>query len=88
METLFDRLNEAMEYAGFYIDGRFGKYGNDEDCEIDAFVEDFLLKNGATAVRTDIIDAFDSPSYDCYVLSAAWLDAEGLHLETWLLEMC
>lgn len=87
METLFDRLNEAMKDAGFYIDGSFGKYGNDEDCEIDAFVEDFLLKNGATAVRTDVTEAFESCGYDSYVLSAAWLDAEGLHLETWLLEM-
>lgn len=87
METLYDRLENAMKEAGFCIDGTFGKYGNDEDCEIDAFVEDFLLKNGATAVRTDIVDAFDSPGYDCYVLSAAWIDTEGLHLETWLLEM-
>ncbi len=87
MEKMYDKLVKAMEDAGFYIDGSFGKYGNDEDCEIDAFVEDFLLRNGAIAVCTDITDAFDSPAYDCYVLSAAWVDAEGLHLETWLLEM-
>lgn len=73
MEKLYDRLENAMKDAGFYID---------------AFVEDFLLKNGATAVQTDITDAFDSYGYDCHVLSVAWVDAEGLHLKTWLLEVC
>lgn len=88
MEKIYDRLVNAMEDAGFYINGSFSRYENDEGCEINAFVEDFFLKMGASVVRTDITDAFNSPGYDCYVLSAAWLDAKGLHLETWLLETC
>ena len=83
--TLSNNLNNALEENGFY-DGYFHMYGNDEDCCIDAFVEDFLLKNGVTNVITDIIETFDSPGYDSSVLSVAWNDTEGLHLETFLIE--
>lgn len=84
--ALFDKLDDALKDNGFYSDEYYHMCGNDEDCEIDAFVENFLLKNDATNVKTDITDAFESCGYDRSVLSIAWIDAEGLHLETILIE--
>ena len=89
-KMIMDELMEVLTNTGFYRDEIFCHCGTTpdvEDVEIDAFIEDFFMKKDIT-VQTDVTDAFDSPGYDCYVLSAAWRDAEGLHLETWLLEMC
>ena len=83
---MFDKLDNALEENGFYIDERYCMIGSDENCCIDSFIEDFLLKNGAINVKTDITDAFNSPGYDCSVLSVAWIDTEGLHLNTILIE--
>ena len=86
MKPLSDKLYDILKENGFYDGECCHMYGNDEDCCIDAFVEDFLLKNGVTNVITDIIETFDSPGYDSSVLSVAWNDTEGLHLETFLIE--
>lgn len=84
-QTLISKLEEAIE-KNFYIDGYFQVNGIIDDIEIDAYVEDFLLKHNAYNVKTHIVQAFDSPGYGCAVLSVAWVDEDGLHLETWLLE--
>lgn len=86
MNKLFNELNKALEENGFYDKCHYSMYGDDEDCRIDAFIEDFLLKHDAMNVKTNIIDAYDSLVYDCSVLSVAWIDAEGLHLDTTLIE--
>ena len=80
------KLISALEENNFYNDGEYSMFGSDEDCSIDAFIEDFFLKNGITNVITDITDAFDSPGYSCSVLSVTWVDELGLHLETFLIE--
>lgn len=81
-------MEKAIKEAGFwnpYTDSFF-EYSEEKDCSIDAFVEDWLLNHKASSVQTEITRAFDSPGYDCAVLSVAWTDVMGLHLKTFLLE--
>lgn len=84
------KLDAAFIEKGFWNGGYYVRYAtvNEEEREIDSFAEEFLLNEGAYNVKTDITEAFDSPGYTCYMLSVAWVDEDGLHLETWLLEVC
>ena len=87
-QIILDELMEIFIDTGFYKEATFHKYGHDSDIQIDAFIEDFFIRKGITQIQTDITDAFDSPGYECSVLSVSWVDDDGLHLETWLLEVC
>lgn len=83
---ILDELNEVLEGLGFYSEGHYHNYCDDPDLEIDTFVEDFLMKKGITQIKTDILDAFESPGYDCSVLSVAYVLDGNLYMETFLLE--
>lgn len=90
---MYNKLLEALEEKGFYNDSRFVEYWYDEEdynneTYIEDFVEEFFKKEGITSFQINNTSAFDSPGYDCSVLSIAWNDAYGLHLESFLLERC
>lgn len=87
-KMIMDELMEVLTNTGFYRDEIFRHCGTTpdvEDVEIDAFIEDFFMKKDIT-VQTDVTDAFDSPGYDCSVLSVAWVLDGNLYLNTFLLE--
>lgn len=82
-------IMDSLRKAGFVDeDGRICSYNNDEIYIEDFFCDLFENAKEVTSYRIDTMDAFDSPGYDCSVLSAAWVDERGLQLETFLIESC
>lgn len=85
-QTLTNNLEEAIIEAGFFS-GHYHQY-NKDGIDLADFIESYLSGEGAMTVQTITTEGFDSPGYECSVLSVAWVDKNGLHLETWLLEEC
>ena len=88
-EMIYDVLDKYYdEEKGCYC-----KYRREDDSDIN--IKDELIHmfiDNSVDFKIDITDAFDSPGYDCSVLSIAYIqpvsapDAKSLRLETLLLE--
>lgn len=83
----YEKIMAALKENGFV-----NEYGNllpwkDDGLEVEEFLEDlFSQADEVTSYLVDIMNAFDSPGYDCYVVAASWIDNEGHHMEMFLAE--
>lgn len=88
-----EELDNLIKENGFFNfdDLVYLKYAYDDkdnEFNIEEFVYDIFINKGITCA-VEITYAFDSPGYDCDVLSVSWINKDGtLSLETWLLELC
>jgi hypothetical protein len=84
--NIADELYNEIEKAG-YVDeeGCYRKYNN-EDLSLDDFISLFFKHNHISDYAITSTDAFESPAYDCEVLSVAWIEECVLQLETFLIE--
>lgn len=82
---ILEELFELLKDCGYCEDGIYFKYSDNEE-PIDDFVKNFFIQRGINYVKTNITEAFDSPGYNCSVLSVAWFLDKKLYLETFLLE--
>lgn len=87
----YGKIMDALRKANFVNkEGAISKYIYDKVFN-GIYIEEFLCDlfdkaDEITSYKIDIIDAFDSPGYDCSVLAVSWIDLRGLHMEMFLLE--
>lgn len=83
---MYNKLLDTLRENGFIyenIENEEMYLSYNEDClYVDDLMRDFFLQEGITSFDVDLTYAGDGRS----VLSIAWSDNEGLHLETFLLE--
>ncbi len=56
------------------------KYEEEGDTECTEEIEQLLVENGITQYEISVDDMFDSPGYDVYSVSVAWIENGKLEL--------
>jgi len=74
----------------YYKGGYYSQYRSDEEMETEFDMEkeiiDYFEENDII-YAVDITDAFDSPGYDCSVISISWLENGEIETDNFLLEV-
>lgn len=87
MNKIYNKLNEILVKNGFTFDDYRFCECNSMGEYIEDIIDLFFVSLGLQH-QYEVTSCFDSPGYDCSVLSISWIDKEGLQLVTYLLESC